>query len=1012
MHLRRSKLASKITKVLTGFCILFCILVMVFNVKAQYNQNKTPLEPLFKKGVNALQIGDTLAAFHFIQSAFQFQPQEEEVNFYYTYLTLVLQKSNAENVAFYFLQHTNNKIYIARVNFFLGDYYFKKQNLASALEAFSKVSIEDLTNDELMEMKYLQGYLYFSMGNWEKATGLLNSIRQLKTSKYYTDANYYAGFIALQKKDFTLSLSCFDIASTNASYASLTSFYISQIHYFMGNLDEAMKQCEKALQVEGQFYHIQLQQLMGHLLFEKKQYQKAIIYLTKYVEAQPKVDAQDLYQLSFCYFQNEQWQKAIDGFKKLANVDDSLGQNSMYLLGTAYLKIKDKNGAKNAFMLCASKSNILSQKEIALFQYGKLLVELKEYSLAITVLDRFIENYPHSSYYNESKSLWISALAYNNNFVQAYTAYQQIENPSIDLLKVYPSILYGLASSHINDGDGDKAYNYFLQLRNTPYNANFLSLTHFWLGELSYRMGKIEEAIGYLQKFMLDPVEEGEVNATHARYTLGYCFLKNGAYQKALLQFREIANTNPSQYIQIIQQDAFLRLGDCQMMLKQLPNALNTYQQVIDLSWNSSDYASLQKAIILGGMGKVNDKIKLLQNFETNYSNSHYINDARMELADSYVSKEKFQEAIGPLAKISLDLSAKEFYPQALYKLGIVYFNLNKNQMALQTFKELYASYPKSVESENAIEYIRNIFIEEQTPELYVQFMNDYGHPLTNFEQDSLIFKASAMKYEQKKYTESAIGFTSYLQQFPNGKYNLEAAQLIAEIAYSKQNYDTALKYFTILADQAPHKYAERAALIAARLYYFNQKNYDKAEKYFTILSQIATQQENKMEANKGLLRCRYKTEKWENAYTTAQEIVENKNSVQDDIEMANMILFHHYLLKSDTSSAIQILNKIIKSGSSVISAEAHYQLANIYLLQNKLSIAEKTAFEIIKKQANYEYWVTKSYILLGDIYATQKDTFNAIATYKSVAENASIEELKIVAAQKLKLLTETSTIK
>ena len=131
-----------------------------------------------------------------------------------------------------------------------------------------------------------------------------------------------------------------------------------------------------------------------------------------------------------------------------------------------------------------------------------------------------------------------------------------------------------------------------------------------------------------------------------------------------------------------------------------------------------------------------------------------------------------------------------------------------------------------------------------------------------------------------------------------------------------------------------------------------------------------------------------------------------------DDIEMANMTIYHQKLIAGDTSAALQIINKVIKSGSSVITAEAHYQLANLYLVQNKLSLAEKTAFDIIKKQASYEYWVTKTYILLGDIYVAQKDSFNAIATYKSVADNATIEPLKIVAAQKLKELTETTTIK
>jgi lipopolysaccharide biosynthesis regulator YciM len=109
---------------------------------------------------------------------------------------------------------------------------------------------------------------------------------------------------------------------------------------------------------------------------------------------------------------------------------------------------------------------------------------------------------------------------------------------------------------------------------------------------------------------------------------------------------------------------------------------------------------------------------------------------------------------------------------------------------------------------------------------------------------------------------------------------------------------------------------------------------------------------------------------------------------------------------------AIQWLTKLIKTGHSLNAAEAHYQLAQLYLAQNKLALAEKTAFEMIKKQAAYEFWITKAYILLGDIYVAQKDNFNAIATYKSVAENASIEALKLVAVEKLKLLTEQSTIK
>ena len=85
------------------------------------------------------------------------------------------------------------------------------------------------------------------------------------------------------------------------------------------------------------------------------------------------------------------------------------------------------------------------------------------------------------------------------------------------------------------------------------------------------------------------------------------------------------------------------------------------------------------------------EKLKILLNYEADFSQSIYLSDARMELADTYTSKEQFQEAISPLSKVLGDNKATEFYPLAFYKLGIVYFNLNKNQEALQNFKSLFS---------------------------------------------------------------------------------------------------------------------------------------------------------------------------------------------------------------------------------------------------------------------------------------------------------------------------------
>ncbi len=999
------KTNSKARSILMLLCfsMVFCT-----SVSSQLLKFDAPLNQLYQNGLKSLQKGDSLAAYQTIQSAHFFEPNDADIAFHYHLLSVALDQTNAIPLAENWLTNNTNKIYHSRLNFELAKYFYRKQQVESAIQAYKKISIDDLENNELALMQFQLGYLYFKKGDWAESSSYLLSIRQVQTSPYYTDANYYAGFVALQKKDFQLALSCFKIAEQNNAYKTLTPFYISQLYYFIGDIDAALKNTAQAILLKGQYYNDQLAQLMGHLLFEQKQYEQALPYLANYVKSQKQVESQDLYQLSFCYFQSQQWNEAITGFKQLASVEDSLGQNSMYLLATSYLKVNNKLGAKNAFLLCATKSQNLAQKEIALFNYAKLSIELKEYSVAIQSIEKFIQLYPNSIYYNEARSLYVTSLAYSNDFTKAYEAYQKMDTLNETLLKLYPNILYGMAALSINDGQNEKAYELFSQVKNLPYNKNVLAQTHFWIGELAYKIGRIEEAIEHLEKYISDPIEIGEITKKHANYTLGYCYLKNNNFSKALQLFTIAADFNPYAESSTYQKDALVRLSDCQFMTKQYKQALKSYQKIIDLGWNFEDYANLQKAIIYGALGLNKEKLKILNDYEKDFSQSIYLSDARMELADFYTSKEQFKEAISPLSKVLTDIKATEFYPMAYYKLGIVYFNLNQNQEALQNFKSLFSAYPNAEESENALEYIRNIYVEEQQPEAYVQFMNDFGKPLSFNEQDSLMYRAAMIQYDDKKLSNSELGFKKYLSLYPEGKYQLNALNYLAEMAYSKELYDTAAIYFGKIANKAPNQFAERAAIVAARLYYFNLKDYVGAEQYFKIVLQYGTQQEQKNEALKGLLRCQYKAENWIDASKTAAIIIADKKSASDDIIMANMSLYHQTILQQDTVNALQILNTVLKSNSSLYTAEAHYLTALIYYNQQKFNLAEKTAFDVIKKQASYEFWVTKTYILLGDIYLAQNDTFNAIATYKSIAENATIPSLQQIASDKLKAINET----
>ena len=382
-----------------------------------------------------------------------------------------------------------------------------------------------------------------------------------------------------------------------------------------------------------------------------------------------------------------------------------------------------------------------------------------------------------------------------------------------------------------------------------------------------------------------------------------------------------------------------------------------------------------------------------------------FAGEASLEIANTYIAAEDYEKAISYLQDLVKNKNASVMYPQAYLKLGVANFNLNKNEEALKHFSYLSKQFPNSQEADESVEYIRNIFVETQRPEAFINFMKQNGKLITYSEEDSLTYRSAQLRFEAKDTGNARKGFANYLSKFPDGKYALEANYLSAELNYTNKNNKAALPFYEAIAAKAPNKYAERSALQSARIYYFDLKDFANAEKYFAQAKTISSQQENKLEAMRGLLRCQYKQQKWKDAQPNAKDLLAEKSIATDDRMMASLIVAKASQTDNKLDEALEAYKQVIALGKTEFSAEASYRIAEILFAQDKLKDAEDAAFACIKQFGSYEYWLTKSYILLGDIYFKQKDFFNAEATYKSISENSTIEELKKEAQQKLAAL-------
>ncbi len=932
----------------------------------------------------------------------------QEIKYYTTVCALKQNEGRAEDEAKEYIELQKNNARVQMMSFHLAEYYFRTEKFGNAIEQYDQTNIENLSNREIADMKFHQGYSYFNLQNFAKAKPLFNSIRSMKDDPNYIDANYYYGFLAFRDKEYNEALESFKIVENEKNYNTVVPYYIAQINYIQGRKDEAIKYIEQKLATgsSAQYYDLELKQLIGHAYFEKGEYAKALPYLEDYVSRSKKVRREDLYELSYCYYIVNNLAKAIDGFKQLSGRDDSLSQHAMYLLGDAYLRTGQKSNARNAFLFCASNSSNTEQKEIAKYQYAKLSYELGYQDEAINSLSSFLTDYPNSKYNVEAKELMIDILAKTNNFKDAQAMLESLDKPSENAKKLYPRILYGRATEMINDSRLDEADELLDKVLADPNNISVKAYAYFWKGEIGYRNNQLDTAIKYYQLYASAGFPaSGEANAINARYNLGYSYLRKENYPVAQTYFEPLSK-NPALNSDAFSQDAYIRTADTYFMQKNYSTAKTMYDNVIKFSWPAEDYATFQNAM-LAGVRSAGEKIALMNTMIRKFPSSALVTDANMEVAKAYMNDEKFRDAIPYLSNVAKNTTNTELVPQAYLKMGTAYYNIDNNAEALKQFKIIVDQYPNTQEAEDALDNVKTIYIEDGKPEEYADFMRQAGRPLSVDTEDSLTYAAAEKQYDDQNINGALAAFNSYIQKFPNGAHVLEANFNIAEIYNSKKDWNNALPGYEAVIAGAPNQYAERSALIAARIAFFELKDYARAETFYTQLKQWAVGQENKLEAMRGLLRCQYQQQKWTEAVENAKELTEAKGSSADDRSLANMAIAKSYEAGGQYDLAISNFKSVVQLNKAALAAEARYEIAYCWFQVNKLAEAEKAAMETINKSGSYDYWITKGYILLGDIYFKQKDYFNAKATLQSVVDNTINTELKAEAQAKLAQVTE-----
>jgi len=147
-----------------------------------------------------------------------------------------------------------------------------------------------------------------------------------------------------------------------------------------------------------------------------------------------------------------------------------------------------------------------------------------------------------------------------------------------------------------------------------------------------------------------------------------------------------------------------------------------------------------------------------------------------------------------------------------------------------------------------------------------------------------------------------------------------------------------------------------------------------------------------------------------EKSFAVCQKILNSQTTDKDLTNEAHLVAGRCHVQKENYTEAKAELSIVAKRTNSEMTAESKYLLAQIEFGQNNFKDSQKLILEIQKQNPSYDYWIAKGFILLGDIYVAQRDTFQAKETYKSIIENfeqqpSYPDDLKEIARNKLSAL-------
>ncbi len=995
-------------KGITRIIFLFILLSIGFNsVLAQQSTRIGNLNDQFDEAVklynNKAYAAAQLSFNAIAENATQKSNLKADASYFDAMCAIKLNQDKADSKVLEFVAEYPNSNKKNKAYFNVGNYYFANKKAAYALKWFQKVNTYYLSKENRNELFFKMGYGLLVANQLKLAKNKFLPL--LNDGKYGNDARYYYGFIAYKLEDYGVAESTLKEIADNDSYRAEISYYLLDISFKAGKFERCIEVGTKLLENAKRKDISEISKIVGESYFNTQKYAEAIPYLLGYKGKRGKWNNTDYYILGYAYYKQNDFENAIQYFNKIIDEKNSVAQNAYYHLGECYLNTGKKSEALNAFKSASELNFELKIKEDAALNYAKLSYEEgNPFEPVSQVLQDFLKNYSNSPQFEEINKLVVSSFVHQKDYQGALDYLNK--RKSINNRKLIQEVSLYRGIQLFNESKTTDALLYLLEATRSEHPKVYAS-GKYWLAESYFALNDFEEAISLFEQLKKSTSSASLEEHSILDYQIGYAYFKQKKYKNALPYFSSFLKNDTDDFN--YQADARLREGDCNYALTNYNDAVASYNKIVQNEYPGADYATYQIAMSHGFLNENEKKIQTLKRLVNEIPISNLKDDALFQLAGTYTKIKNHELAHRAYDRLVSKYPRSPFISKSLIRQGLLFYNDDLNSKALEKYKAVASKFPNTKEAIQAVGNAKNIYIDENRLDEYVQWINTLSFvKVSEDELDNSTFQIAEKNYLQGLNQGIIIrNLDRYLTKYPKGNHFIKANFYLGNVLFEQKEYPKAKPYFLAVIKEGITEYRETSLAKISQIYLELDDIYE-AIPYLEKLELEAYETSNVVFAQSNLMKAYYRTKSYKEALNYAKKVTA-KDPIDDILLLdAKVIIARTSYKTEDFDTSREYFENIEKEAKGELKAEAMYYNA-LFAFEDEDYTGSNTIIQnLISNYANYKYWGVKSYMIMAKNYYKLQDAYQATFILENIIKNfTQYEDLVKEAKTELKIIKE-----